>query len=100
MEPCSEGQAKQSRQEEQRGEIVEEHVEVSYGDNEPAESGGEWPSSPDQSGMEDLTSEAVLEQVQKEEMQTRHEKKRFSHMTVKQGSRCQGSGVCGQEWDI
>lgn len=85
----------------QGGEIVEEHVDVLFGDNEPAESGGgECPSSPDRRGMEDVTSEAVLEQVQKEEMQTQHEKKRFWHMTDKQGSRYQGSGVCGQEWDI
>lgn len=92
-ESCSEGQAEQSRQEEQQGEIAEEDVEVSCRDDEPAENGGgEWPSSPDHSGLENVTSEGVQEQVQKLEMQ------RFSHRTVNQKS--QGSGVCGQEWDV
>lgn len=99
MEPCSKAQAKQSRQEEQQGEMAEEDVEVSYGDNEPEESrGGEWPLSPDHSGMEDMKS-GVLEQVQKEEAQTLHERK-FSHMTVNQESQDRGSGVCGERWDI
>lgn len=99
-EPGSESQGKQSRQEEQQREIVEEHVEVTNGDNEPAGGGGrEWPSSPDRSGVEDVTSEGVLKQVQKEEMQPRHEKKRFSRMAVMQGSQYQRSGVCGQERD-
>ncbi|XP_026223813.1 protein polyglycylase TTLL10 isoform X2 [Anabas testudineus] len=87
-ESCSEGQAEQSREEEQQGEIAEEDVEVSCRDDEPAENGGgEWPSSPDHSGLENVTSEGVQEQVQKLEMQ------RFSHRTVNQKS--QGSEVTG-----
>ncbi|XP_067447666.1 protein polyglycylase TTLL10 isoform X2 [Thunnus thynnus] len=99
VEPCSEGQA----EEKQQGEEVEkEEVDVPCRDNLPAgrprqeEPGGERPLSPDHSGMQEVTSEGGLEQVQREEMQTQEERKRFTNMTVNQQNRDRGavSGAC------
>lgn len=105
MEPCSEGRAEETRLEKRQGEEAEkEEVEVPCRDNQPAvslmqkeEPGGERPSSPDRSGMQEVTSKGGLEQVQSEEKQTQKKRKRFSRMTVNQESRDRGSGVCREK---
>ncbi|XP_035513383.1 protein polyglycylase TTLL10 [Morone saxatilis] len=105
VEPSSEGQAEETRLQKQRGEgaETEELVEVPCGDNQPTgslrheeEPGGEQPSSPDHSGMQEVTSEGGLEQVQREETQTQEKRERFSHITFNQESRDRGSvsGAC------
>ncbi|KAG8002861.1 Protein polyglycylase TTLL10 [Nibea albiflora] len=102
VEPCSEGRAEEPRLEKRQGEEAEkEEVEVPSGDNRSAvslmqreEPGGERPSSPACSGMQEVTSEGGLEQVQSEETQTREKRKRFSRMAVNQESRDRASGAC------
>ncbi|KAM7404359.1 hypothetical protein PAMP_011712 [Pampus punctatissimus] len=87
VEPGSEGRAEEKQQ--------EEEVEFPCEDNQPAgnpreeEPGEEQPLSPDYSGMQEVTSEGVLEQVQREEMQTQEERK-----SIKQQSRGRRAGVC------
>ncbi|KAM9351234.1 protein polyglycylase TTLL10 [Symphorus nematophorus] len=101
VEPCSEGRAEETGLEKQQEEEAEkEEVEVPCGDNQPArglgqeeEPGGERPSSPDHNGMQEVTSEEELEQVQREETQTQDKRQRFSHMTVNQESRDRGTGA-------
>ncbi|XP_062282593.1 protein polyglycylase TTLL10 [Scomber scombrus] len=93
VESCSEGQAVEKQQGEEVEQEEEEKVEVPCGDNHPAGSlrQEERPSSLDHGGMQEVTSEGGLEQVQREEKQT-EERKRFTHMTVKQQGRDRGAG--------
>lgn len=95
VEPCSEGQAEEKQQGEEVEREEEEKVEVPCSDNHTAGSlrQEERPSSLDNGGMQEVTSEGGLEQVQREEKQT-EERKRFTHMTVKQQGRDRGAGVC------
>lgn len=97
-ESCGQGQGEEKKQDE---EVERQEVEVPCEDKQPTESLRQEESvSPDHRGMQEVTSEGGLEQVQREETQTQEERKRFSHMTVNQASRAQGSGVCGEQWDI
>ncbi|XP_028439794.1 protein polyglycylase TTLL10 isoform X1 [Perca flavescens] len=94
VEPYSEGQA----EEQQGAEVVKKEVEVPCVDNQPVgklrqEEPGEQPSSPDHSGLREVTSEGGLEQVQRKDTQKKRD--RFSHMTVKQESRDRGSAGAG-----
>lgn len=105
VEPCSESQAEETGLENQQGEEAEkEEVEVPCGDNQPAgnlrqeEAGGERPLSCDHSGIQEVTSEGGLEQVQREEMLTQEKRERLSHMTVNHERG--GSGVWREKWDI
>ncbi|XP_049921743.1 protein polyglycylase TTLL10 [Epinephelus moara] len=98
VEPCGEGQAEETGLERQQGEEAEEEeVEVLCGDSQPAgslrqeEPPREQPLSPDHSGMQEVTLEGGLEQVQREETQTREKRERFSHVIVNQESRDRGS---------
>ncbi len=97
MEPCSESQADKIGQEKQQEEEAQkEEVEVPY---QPAgclmqeEEPGEQPLSPDHDGMQEVTSEGGLEQVQREETQIQEKRESFSHITVNQESRKGESGV-------
>lgn len=102
VEPCSEGLAEETGQENQQEEEAQkEEVEVPCWDNQPAGSrrqeeepgGAQRPSSPDHSGMQEVTSGGGLEQVQREGTQTRKKRERLSPMTVKQENRDRGSGA-------
>ncbi|XP_030279131.1 protein polyglycylase TTLL10 isoform X2 [Sparus aurata] len=103
VEPCSEGLAEETGQENQQEEEAQkEEVEVPCWDNQPAGSrrqeeepgGAQRPSSPDHSGMQEVTSGGGLEQVQREGTQTQKKRERLSPMTVKQENRDRGSGAC------
>lgn len=108
VELGSEGQAEETRLEKQQGEVAEkEDVEVPCGDNQPAgglrqeeELGGKWPSSPDHSGMQEVTSKGGVEQAQREKMQTQEKRERFSHLTNNQESRDKVSGVWREKWEV
>ncbi|KAK2851103.1 hypothetical protein Q5P01_007379 [Channa striata] len=87
VEPCSEGQAKDTTQKEQQGEAAAgEEVENFFVDNQPTEScrqekaaGGGVRPAPDHSGMGGVTSEDV------------QETKSISHMIISKDSRDRGS---------
>ncbi|XP_069550244.1 protein polyglycylase TTLL10 [Brachyistius frenatus] len=79
-----------------------EGTEVPRGDKKPAgslkqeEPGTDQPPSPDHVGIQVVTSESGLEQVQREEALTRDESGRLSHLTVNQQRQNGGSasGTC------
>lgn len=71
LEPCSEGQAEETRQEQQQGAETQRL----------GEAGGEWHPSPDPSGMQEVMSQNVFEQFKKKE--TLQGRRRFSQVTVK-----------------
>ena len=101
VEPGSEGRAEETKLgKQQEEEAVKEEVEVPCRDNRPAgslrqeeEPGEERPSSPDRSGMLEVTSAGGLEQVQREETQAQEKSQRFSHMTLNRERQGRGSGV-------
>ncbi|XP_047468048.1 protein polyglycylase TTLL10 isoform X2 [Mugil cephalus] len=100
VEHCSDGQAEDTGLEKQQGKRKEkEEMEAACGDNQPAgntrqeEVGTEDSSSPVHSGLQVVTSEGGLEQVQREETQTRKERKRCSHPPVNEGNQHTGQGA-------
>lgn len=103
VEPCSQDQAKETGLEKQQEEVAEEEeLEVPCGDNQPAgslrqeeELGRKWPSSPDHSGMEEVTSKRGVEQAQMEKIQTQEKRERFSHLNKSQECREPRDGVQG-----
>lgn len=103
VEPCSQGQAKETGLEKQQEEVAEEEeLEVPRGNNRPAgsmrqeeELGRKWSSSPDHSGMEEVTSKRRVEQAQMEKIQTQEKRERFSHLNKSQECRDHRDGVQG-----
>ncbi|XP_026187794.1 protein polyglycylase TTLL10 isoform X2 [Mastacembelus armatus] len=98
VESCNEGQANETH-EKQEGEEADEEVNVSCGVNQPkgslseAATGGELPSPPDFSSMQEMRSVGGLEEVKREKTETRQERKRFIHTTDRE-SQQRGSGPC------
>lgn len=108
VEPCSQGQAKETGLVKQQEEVTEEEeLEVPCGNNQPAgslrqeeELGRKWPSSPDHSGIEEVTSKRGVEQAQMEKIQTQEKRERFSHLNRSQDEvqglwRAKGDVKCG-----
>ncbi|XP_058497819.1 protein polyglycylase TTLL10 isoform X1 [Solea solea] len=95
FESCSEGQGEDTRLEKKQDEGMEkEEVEVPRHNNTPSESKVLKEVPLDHSVTQGVIPECVLEQVQREEIQTLADRKRISHMNVNQESRVRGSGVC------
>ncbi|KAI3357133.1 hypothetical protein L3Q82_015596 [Scortum barcoo] len=101
VEPCAEGQAEDTRLENQQGEEVEkEEVEVACRDSQlggslrQEEPGGERPLSSDHVDMQEVTSEGEPERVCREETQTQEKRHSISHMAVNHERRDRGSGGC------
>ncbi|XP_040007743.1 protein polyglycylase TTLL10 [Xiphias gladius] len=93
---CNEGQGENTGPEKKQDEGVEkEEVEVTHEDDKPTGSlRKELSSSVDHIGMQELTSESGMEQVQRKKTQARKDRTRFSHMTINQERPARGSGAC------